>query len=59
MIVRGIFQHPANSEIEPGSTLFERVAPKLARVYTLNAVGNPESTSYEVRVSADYFKRTL
>jgi DNA sulfur modification protein DndD len=48
-----------NSEIEPNSTLFERISPKLARVYTLNAVGDPESQSYEVKVTADYFKHVL
>lgn len=48
-----------NSEIDPTSTLFERIAPKLARVYTLNAIGDPHSNSYEVKVSADYFKRVL
>lgn len=48
-----------NSEIEPNSTLFERIAPKLSRVYTLNAIGDPHSSSYEARVSADFFKRVL
>lgn len=48
-----------NSEIEPNGTLFERITPKLARVYTLNAVGDPHSNSYEVRVAPEYFKRVL
>lgn len=48
-----------NSEIEPNGALFERIAPKLARVYTLNAVGDPLSNSYEVRVTREYFKRVL
>lgn len=48
-----------NSEIEPNSHLFERISPKLARVYTLNPVGDPESQTYHVRASEDYFKRVL
>jgi len=48
-----------NSEIDPGAPLFEKVIPKLARAYTLTAVGDPESTSYQVKVTADYFKRVM
>lgn len=48
-----------NSEIEPSGRLFEQIVPKLARVYTLTAVGDPDSQSYHVRVSEDYFKHVL
>jgi DNA sulfur modification protein DndD len=48
-----------NSEIDPAGGLFDRISPKLARVYTLTAVGDPESSSYEVRVTSEYFKRVL
>lgn len=48
-----------NSEIEPNGLLFEQIAPKLARVYTLTAHGDPESNSYQVKVSDDYFKHVL
>ena len=48
-----------NSEIEPNSQLFEHVSTRLARVYTLNPVGDPESQTYHVRVTDDYFKRVL
>lgn len=48
-----------NSEIEPNGLLFEQIAPKLARVYTLTAHGDPESNSYQVKVSNDYFKHVL
>lgn len=48
-----------NSEIEPSGRLFEQIAPKLARVYTLSAQGDPDSQSYHVKVSQDYFKHVL
>lgn len=48
-----------NAEIDPKSDLFERIEPKLSKVYTLNPEGNQESNSYQVRVSNDYFKRVL
>jgi DNA sulfur modification protein DndD len=48
-----------NSEIDPDSTLFERVREKLARVYTLHPHGREDSINYEVRVSNDYFGRAL
>jgi DNA sulfur modification protein DndD len=48
-----------NSEIDPDSTLFERVREKLARVYTLHPHGEEDSITYEVRVSNDYFGRAL
>lgn len=48
-----------NSEIEPNGPLFEQIAPKLARVYTLTAHGDKDSQSYHVKVSSDYFKHVL
>jgi len=48
-----------NAEIDPKSELFEQIEQYIARVYTLNAEGDPESHSYRVRVSEDYFKRVL
>ncbi len=48
-----------NDEIAPYSELFERISPKLARVYTLSSVLDSESHSYYTHVSNDYFKRVL
>jgi len=48
-----------DSEIEPEGKLFEDISCKLSRVYTLNPEGNPQSQSYHVRVSRDYFNRVL
>lgn len=48
-----------NSEVDPDGPLLERVKDKLARVYTLNPVGKPESQHYEVEISNDYFGRSL
>lgn len=48
-----------NAEIDPKSDLFDRIAPHLSRVYTLNPEGDPKSSSYQVRVTSDYFKRVL
>jgi len=48
-----------NSEIDPEGSLFDKVEKDLARVYTLNPVGKPESTHYEVEVTNDYFGRSL
>ena len=48
-----------NSEIDPDSALFESIKGRLARVYTLHPDGEPDSTDYQVRVSSDYFGRTL
>lgn len=48
-----------NSEIPPSSNLFEQIAPRLARVYTLNPTGDQDSQSYHVELSHDYFKRVL
>lgn len=48
-----------NAEIDPKSDLFDRIAPHLSRIYTLNPEGNPESNTYQVRVTNDYFKRVL
>jgi len=43
-----------NSEIDPDGSLFDRVEGQLARVYTLNPVGKPESTHYEVQIVNNY-----
>lgn len=48
-----------NAEIDPKSDHFDRIAPHLSRVYTLNPEGEPESNTYQVRVTNDYFKRVL
>lgn len=48
-----------NAEIDPKSDLFDRIAPHLSRVYTLNPEGDPESNTYQVKVTNDYFKRVL
>jgi len=48
-----------NSEIDPESVLFENIHDRLARVYSLQAYGKPNSTDYEVRVKNDYFGREL
>lgn len=48
-----------NAEIDPKSDLFDRIAPKLSRVYTLNPEGDQESNTYQVKVTNDYFKRVL
>jgi DNA sulfur modification protein DndD len=48
-----------NSEISPNEQLFEEIAPKLARVYTLNPEGDQDSQTYHVQVSNDYFKHVL
>jgi DNA sulfur modification protein DndD len=48
-----------NSEIDPEGSLFDRVEKDIARVYTLNPVGKPESPHYEVEVTNDYFGRSL
>jgi DNA sulfur modification protein DndD len=48
-----------NSEIDPESDQFDRITSKLARVYTLHPQGNPESEEYEVRVTEDYFGKSL
>lgn len=48
-----------NSEIDPDGPLFERVQDKLARVYTLHPHGREDSDNYEVRMTSDYFGRTL
>jgi DNA sulfur modification protein DndD len=46
---------PTNSEVDPEGPLFERVANRLARVFTLHPHGEPGSTYYEVRITNDYF----
>ncbi|MCI0721395.1 MAG: AAA family ATPase [Acidobacteria bacterium] len=48
-----------NSEIDPEGPLFERIKEKLARAYTLQAWGKPDSINYEVRISSDYFGCTV
>lgn len=48
-----------NAEIDPKSDLFDRIAPCLSRVYTLNPEGDLESNTYHVKVTNDYFKRVL
>ena len=48
-----------NSEIDPDGPLFERIQPKLARIYTLHPHGEETSQNYEVRVTNDYFGKTL
>jgi len=48
-----------NSEIDPEGSLFDKVEKDLARVYTLNPVGKPDSPHYEVEVTNDYFGRSL
>jgi len=48
-----------NSEIDPAGPLFERIQHKLARVYTLHPHGEPDSPTYEVRVTNDYFGKNL
>ena len=48
-----------NAEIDPEGPLFERIRARLARVYTLHPHGEPESTTYDVRVTSDYFGHDL
>lgn len=48
-----------NSEIDPDGPLFDRIKDRIARVYTLVPHGKPDSSDYEVRVTGDYFGRTL
>ena len=48
-----------NSEVDPEGPLFDRVCNRLARVYTLNPYGRPDSADYEVRVTSDYFGHGL
>jgi DNA sulfur modification protein DndD len=48
-----------NAEIDPESDQFDRIKDQLARVYTLHPEGNPASNDYIVRVSDDYFGRSL
>ena len=44
-----------NAEIDPEGPLFDRVRNQFARAYTLHPHGKPETSSYEVRISSDYF----
>jgi DNA sulfur modification protein DndD len=48
-----------NAEIDPEGSLFERIRNRLARVYTLNPHGKPNSLDYEVRITGDYFGHDL
>lgn len=48
-----------NSEVDPEGPLFERIADRLARVYTLHPHGKPEGADYEVRITNDYFGHDL
>lgn len=48
-----------NSEVDPEGQLFDCIRDRLARVYTLHPHGKPNSTSYEVRVTSDYFGHEL
>jgi DNA sulfur modification protein DndD len=48
-----------NSEIDPEGPLFERIADRLARVYTLHPHGEPQDMDYQVRVTNDYFGHDL
>lgn len=48
-----------NSEVDPDGPLFDRIADRLARVFTLHSHGKPGSASYEVRITNDYFDRDV
>ncbi|MBI4028634.1 MAG: AAA family ATPase [Verrucomicrobia bacterium] len=48
-----------NAELDPEGSLFDQVTNRLARVYTLHPHGRPDSPNYEVRVTSDYFGRSL
>lgn len=48
-----------NAEIDPEGPLFGRIRDRLARVYTLHPHGKPDSRSYEVRITGDYFGHNL
>lgn len=48
-----------NSEIDPEGPTFDRISDRLARVFTLRPHGKEGSPNYEVRITADYFGRTL
>ncbi len=48
-----------NAEIDPEGPLFDRIRDRVARVYTLNPHGRPDSPNYEVRITSDYFGRDV
>jgi DNA sulfur modification protein DndD len=48
-----------NAEIDPDGPLFDRIRERLARVYTLNPHGRPDSVDYEVHVTSDFFGHSL
>ena len=48
-----------NAEIDPEGKVFKQIQQRLARAYTLNPIGNPNSNDYEVKISNDYFGHEL
>lgn len=48
-----------NAELDPEGPLFDQVRDRLARVYTLHPHGRPDSPSYEVGITSDYFGHEL
>jgi DNA sulfur modification protein DndD len=48
-----------NAEIDPEGQLFDQIRDRLARVYTLHPHGKPDSPTYEVRITSDYFGHDL
>jgi hypothetical protein len=48
-----------DSEIDADSIAFDSIESRIARVYTLHPEGNPSSQDYQVRISEDYFGRTV
>ncbi len=48
-----------DSEIDPDGPLFESISGRLAHVYTLHPHGEEGSIDYQVRVSGDYFGRSI
>lgn len=48
-----------DSEIDPDGPLFTNIRDRLARVYTLHPHGEADDIDYQVRVTDDYFGRTL
>jgi len=48
-----------NAEIDPEGKLFDRIRDQVARAYTLQPYGKPDSVDYEVRISTNYFGHEL
>ena len=48
-----------NAEIDPEGQLFDKIRDRLARVYTLHPHGRPNSPSYEVHITSNYFGHEL